>query len=329
MTLRADIEVTLGRLDLAVAVDVGVGEVVAVVGPNGAGKTTLLRAIAGLVPLRRGHVDVGGDIGMVFQGAPLFPHLSAIENVAFGPRAQGRSRADAAEVARTWLQRVGAEELAHLRPDALSGGQAQRVAIARAMAVEPALLLLDEPFAALDAGARVELRRCIRSLDVARLLVTHDVTDALALADRIVVLEDGRVVQEGPVDAVAAAPRSAYAADLVGVNRLTGHATGGIVTLDGGAMVVSSDEAAGPVTVIVHPRAIALHKAHPEGSPRNVFDLTVAAVDPEGGRVRVALTGEVPLVAEVTAAALAELGLGAGDRVWASVKATEVALYPA
>ena len=319
MTLHADVEVGLGRLDLVATVDVAAGEVVAVVGPNGAGKTTLLKAIAGLVPLRRGRVDIGGDVGMVFQGAPLFPHLSALDNVAFGPRARGGSRGEARQVATMWLERVGAADLAHLRPAALSGGQAQRVAIARAMAIVPTLLLLDEPFAALDAAARVDLRRCIRQLDVARLLVTHDVTDALALADRIVVLEGGRVVQDGAVDAVAAAPRSAYAADLVGVNRLNGHAAGGTVSLGNGATIVGTGEASGPVTVIVHPRAIALHKGHPEGSARNVFDLTVAAVDPEGDRARVALVGDVPLVAEVTAAALAELGLGPGDRVWASV----------
>ncbi len=191
------------------------GEVLVVIGPNGAGKSTLLRAIAGLEP---GGVLVGEEdwtdlevprrrVGYVFQDQSLFPHLSALDNVAFGPRARGRSRADAERAARTWLERFGIGDLADRKPRELSGGQAQRVAIARALATDPDVLLLDEPFSGLDVSVqmalRIELGQHLRDFAGIALLVTHDAIDALTLADRVLVLDEGRVAQVGPPAEVA------------------------------------------------------------------------------------------------------------------------------
>jgi molybdate transport system ATP-binding protein len=235
--LDASVRVRLGTLDLQVDVRVGDGEVVAVVGPNGAGKTTLMRGIAGLQPLDAGRVTVDGrvlddpatgewvepaerNLGVVFQDHLLFPRLSALDNVAFGLRARGMAKAEARARAGEWLDRVGLAAAAGARPTALSGGQSQRVALARALAVEPRVLLLDEPLAALDVQARAyvrdELSRHLATFPGARLLVTHDLADAVALADRLVVLEAGRVTQAGTAGDLAAAPASAYVADLVG-----------------------------------------------------------------------------------------------------------------
>jgi molybdate transport system ATP-binding protein len=350
MSLQAGVELRLGRLDLAVEVAVGTGELVVLLGPNGAGKTTLLRALAGLVPLDRGRVVLDGEvledtaagtwvpterrpIGFVFQDYLLFPHLSALENVAFGLRARGLARAEARRRAAAWLDRVGLAGHAGARPRALSGGQAQRVALARAMVGEPRLLLLDEPLAALDATTRTvlrrELRRHLASFDGTRLLVTHDPLEAIALADRLVVLEGGRVTQTGTPDQVSARPRSRYVAELVGVNLYRGRADGRSVRLVGGGTVVAADINHGEVFVAVHPHAVALHRRAPEGTPRNVIGGTAEGLDVVGDRVRVRVAGPVPIIAEVTPAAAGELNLAGGGPVWASVKATEITVYPA
>jgi molybdate transport system ATP-binding protein len=279
-------------------------------------------------PLQRTYVPPERrSIGVVFQDYLLFPHLNARDNVAFGLRANGMGRADARRRADEWLARLGLAGRGADKPSKLSGGQAQRVALARALAPEPKLLLLDEPLAALDVGGR-ELRTALSDFRGARVLVTHELLDAVALAERIVVLENGRVAQEGPIDEVSARPRSRYVADLVGINLLRGRARGRQVTLDSGGVVVAADDAAGDVYVTVHPHAVALHRRHPEGSPRNVWQGTVAGTDLLGDRVRVHLRGAVPLVAEVTPAAVAELDLHDGVEVWASVKATELEVYP-
>lgn len=348
--LEAHVGVRLGGLDLDVELAVDDGEVVAVLGPNGAGKTTLLRALAGLLAIDQGRVVLDGRVlddadagtfvapehravGYVFQDHLLFPHLTALENVAFGLRARGVGRVAARVTARHWLERVGLGTSAGERPRRLSGGQAQRVALARALAVEPRLLLLDEPLAALDAATRAEVRRDLRhhlaGLGGARLLVTHDPVDALLLADRLVIVEAGRVTQQGTGPEVSARPRSSYVADLVGLNLLAGTADGDVVRLRAGGALVATAAARcpGEVHLAVRPRSIALHRSRPEGTPRNVWEAVVADVDVEADRVRVRLAGAVPVVAEITPAALAELGAVPGDRLWASVKAVDIDAY--
>jgi len=350
VSLQADLGLALGELDLEVELGVATGELVVLLGPNGAGKTTLLRALAGLVPLARGRVTLDGTvlddvaagghvpterrpIGFVFQDYLLFPHLTALENVAFGLRARGLPRAEARRRAAGWLERVGLAGHAGARPRALSGGQAQRVALARAMAGDPRLLLLDEPLAALDAATRTEVRRDLRrhlaSFDGTRLLVTHDPLEAIALADRLVVLEGGRVTQTGTPAEVSARPRSAYVAELVGINLYRGRADGAAIDLEGGGRLVAADGHRGQVFAAVHPRAVALHRRPPEGTPRNVLAGTADTLEAVGDRVRVRVAGTVPLVAEVTPAAAGELRLADGGPVWATVKATEVTVYPA
>jgi len=349
MSLDARVCCTLGALHLDVELETAGGETIAILGPNGAGKTTLFRCLAGLLAIDEGQIRLDDRIlddpearvfvpanqrpmGVVFQDYLLFPSLTAIENVAFGLRARGVARAEARQRALTWLTRVGLDDHAHLRPPALSGGQAQRVALARALAVEPRVLLLDEPLAALDVGAKSEVRRDLRrhlsTFEGARLLVTHDPVDAYALADRVVIVESGRVVQSGTLSEVTARPRSRYVADLVGLNLLSGTAEGGTISTDSGGRLVSADTLDGPVFAVIAPHSVALYPALPEGSPRNVWAVTVADVDRLADRVRVSLAGEVSLVAEVTPAAIEHLGLRPGVRIWASVKATEVSLYP-
>jgi molybdate transport system ATP-binding protein len=350
VSLEARVELRLGRLELAAELAVATGELVVLLGPNGAGKTTLLRALAGLVPLRRGRVVLDGmvlddvaagqhvaterrPIGFVFQDYLLFPHLSALENVAFALRARGMARAEARRRAAAWLERVGLAAQAGSRPRALSGGQAQRVALARAMVTDPRLLLLDEPLAALDAATRTVLRRDLRrrlaSFDGTRLLVTHDPLEAIALADRLVVLEGGRITQTGTPGQVSRHPRSRYVAELVGMNLFRGRAAGAAVELDGGGRLVVAGDHHGEVFAAVHPHAVALHRRAPEGTPRNVWAGTADTLEVVGDRVRVRVAGAVPIVAEVTPAAAGELRLADGGPVWATVKATEVTVYPA
>jgi molybdate transport system ATP-binding protein len=350
VSLEARVIAHVGGLRVDAAFDAEPGRTVVLLGPNGAGKTTLLRVLAGLHALDAGRVVVDGQalddpaagtwvpterrpIAVVFQDHALFPHLTALENVAFGLRARGVRRADARRRARAWLEHVGVARHAGARPRSLSGGEAQRVAVARALVVEPRVLLLDEPLAALDASARIETRRELRhhlgAHDGARVVVTHDPVDAMTLANRVVVLEEGRVVQAGTITELREHPRSRYVADLVGVNLYRGVATGGRIKLAGGGELVVAGDADGEVFAVVHPRAVALHRRPPEGTPRNVLAGAVAHLDVEGDRVRVIVAGPVPVTAEVTPSAVAELGLAAGDPVWASVKATELTVYPA
>ncbi|GAA1917995.1 ABC transporter ATP-binding protein [Nocardioides lentus] len=313
-----------GRLDAEL--DADPGSVVAVIGPNGAGKTTLLTALAGVVAAE-GHVEVDGRswtdpvvgvrerrVGWVVQGQALFPHLSARDNVAFGLRARGVRRAEAADRAQAWLDRLGVGELADRRPTRLSGGQAQRVTIARALVTEPRLLLLDEPFSGLDVGVaaalRIELARHLASYDGVTLMVTHDALDALTLADRVVVLEDGRVAQQGTPGDVAARPRTDHVARLVGLNVLRDDA-GGFTAFR-------------PQDVVVSP-------TEPDGSARLRWAGRVAGLTPHGDAVRVQVDTRagagVDLLADVTPAASAQLGLSPGAEVWVSVKATATRTY--
>ncbi|MFE7462534.1 ABC transporter ATP-binding protein [Streptomyces sp. NPDC057499] len=342
--LDARLVVDRGAFRLDVALGVAPGEVVALLGPNGAGKTTALRALAGLTPLSGGHLRLDGTaldrtppesrpVGVVFQDYLLFPHLTALDNVAFGPRCQGvpkaRARAEAAE----WLDRLGLADHAGVRPRRLSGGQAQRVALARALATRPRLLLLDEPLAALDARTRLEvrgqLRRHLAEFEAVAVLVTHDPLDAMVLADRLVVVERGEVVQQGSPADIARRPRTDYIAQLVGLNLYRGRADGHAVRLAGGPTVTTTEALSGEVFVAFPPSAVTLHGSRPTGSSaRNVWRCEVTGLETHGDRIRAALTGELPLAADLTTVAAAELELRPGAEVWATVKAAQTHAYP-
>ena len=323
---------------------------VAILGPNGAGKSTVLRALAGLLPIERGRIAIDEivvdepstrtflppdrrPIGVVFQSYLLFANMSAIENVAFGLRASGIGKAEARQRATAWLERVGLGEHAGSRPGALSGGQAQRVALARALATDPRLLLLDEPLAALDAGTRAEVRRDLRrhlqSFDGMRIMVTHDPVDAYALADRIAVMDAGRIIQLGSIADVTTHPRSRYVASLIGTNLVAGDILDNVLTTAAGARVALADATPGPAFALIRPQAISLQRAAiASTSIQNVWPGTITDIDRLGDRVRVHVEGPLPLTAEITAAALEQLGLRPGDVVHAAAKATDIESYP-
>ena len=350
MSIDAQIRTQRGSLRLDLDIEIAAGELVAVLGPNGAGKSTLLRCLAGLTPLESGFVRFDGipvdepaqgilvapehrPIGMLFQDYLLFAHMSVLSNVAYGPRSRGVPKRDAERRAMAVLERVDLVAQAGRRPGELSGGQAQRVALARALATEPRVLLLDEPLAALDAATRVAVRRDLRShlddFDGMAVLVTHDPIDAYALADRVAVVEDGRLTQTGSILDVAARPRSRYVAELVGTNLLAGTVSGTEFTTTAGAVLHVADAPSGPCLAVVHPHSITLGLQPPAGSSvRNCWPGTVTELDPLGHRARVTIAGPVPLVAEVTLAACAELGLRPGVEVHASVKATDISVSP-
>jgi molybdate transport system ATP-binding protein len=335
--------VARGAFELDVALAAAPGEVVAVLGPNGSGKSTLLRAIAGLEPLTSGTVTVDGvvldgppesrPIGMVFQDYLLFAHMSVLDNVAFGLRARGRPRAEAHRHAQAALDRVGLGDRGSARPADLSGGQAQRVALARAMVTEPRVMLLDEPLAALDAATRRSVRRDLRA-DLAgfagmTVLVTHDPVDAYALADRVAVLDDGRVVQHGTIAEVTAHPRSRFVAALVGTNLVAGMCDGSSLVTPDGASVAVLSEVRGPALATIRPQAVALSRGVQHTSARNTWPGVVDDVDRLSDRARVGVAGPVHLTAEITLAALDAMALRPGDAVFASVKATDIEVYPA
>ena len=350
VSLSAQVRVELDGFTLDVTLDLPAGQTVAVIGPNGSGKTTLLRTLAGLRGLTAGRIELDGrllddggttylpperrPVGVVFQDHLLFPYLSALDNVAFGLRAHGLRRAEARERAQAWLDRVGLGDRALARPAELSGGEAQRVALARALATDPELLLLDEPLSALDATTRNEVRRDLRrhlsTYPGVQLLVTHDPVDAAVLADHVIVLDAGRIVQSGSPAEITARPRTPWVAELAGTNLFTGPLAGGVIDLGGGRALVAADQrAAGPVFALVHPRAVSLSLEQPAGSARNTWPGTVTAVEPLGDRVRVRVEGPPVVTAEVTLAALRDLALVEGSPVWVAIKATEVDVYPA
>lgn len=346
--LDADVGCARGDFRVDVALTVQAGKLTALVGPNGSGKSTVLRALAGLLPLDRGHVSIEGSvlsdaarglhvaaerrpIGMVFQDRLLFPTLTARDNVAFGPRAHGMSKADARAVADLVLTGMGLTHRAAARPAQLSGGQAQQVAIARALAVAPRLLLLDEPFAALDVSVRgtvrAQLRQQLSGFTGGTLLVTHDPLDALVLADNVVVIEAGQVVQAGPPAELARRPRTEYVARLAGLNLLRGTARGTTV-LVGATQVGIAAAYDGEVLLAIRPTTIAVHLTRPEGSPRNIWPAVITSVELYGGQVRLGTKGALELMVDVTTEAAAQLRLAPGLAVWLSVKASEVSAYP-
>ncbi|MGJ9413007.1 sulfate/molybdate ABC transporter ATP-binding protein [Aeromicrobium sp. CF4.19] len=349
--MSAGLEVHVRSLerDVDLTVRVPAGETLAVMGPNGAGKSTLLSAVAGTLRPDETTVRLDGrlladtssgtwvpphrrGVALLAQDPLLFPHLDARDNVAFGPRSTGASRAASRSAAEHWLTAAGVPELAHRKPAALSGGQAQRVAVARALATEPRLLLLDEPMAALDVTVAPTLRRLLREVLVERttVLVTHDVLDALALADRVVVVQDGRVAEAGPTHEVLSRPRSTFGAQVAGLDLVRGVVRDGRVQTEAGHVlsgVVQEPLAEGAEAVAVFsPSAVAVHLDPPGGSPRNVLSAIVTHVEAQGDRVRVRTD---VIDADVTLAAAAELDLGPGRHVHLVVKATEVAVHPA
>ncbi|MDC2960743.1 ABC transporter ATP-binding protein [Streptomyces gilvifuscus] len=343
--LEAHLQVAHPHFRLDITLTAAPGDVVALLGPNGAGKTTALRALAGLTPLTDGHLRLDGTdltrtppenrpVGVVFQDYLLFPHLTALDNVAFGPRCQGASKAESRARATEWLTRMGLADHMTARPRRLSGGQAQRVALARALATNPRLLLLDEPLAALDARTRLdvraELRRHLAEFEAVAVLVTHDPLDAMVLADRLVVVEHGEVVQEGSPSDIARHPRTDYIARLVGLNLYKGRADGHTVRLDSGPTITTTEMLSGPVFVAFPPSAVTLFRDPPTGSSaRNHWRCEVAGLETHGDQIRADLTGELPLAADLTTVAAAELDLHPGSVVWATVKATQTHAYPA
>ncbi len=319
-SLEIDLRVP-GRLALAFSAEPG--DVVAVIGPNGAGKTTLVAALAGLVRAEGYALLDGRDllslrppdrrVGLVFQDQVLFPHLSALENVAFGPRARGIDRRAALGTAQGWLERLGIGDLGARKPGELSGGQAQRVAIARALATDPGLLLLDEPMSGLDVGVatalRLELASHLAAYDGITLLVTHDPVDALTVANKVLVIDQGRGLQYGTPDEVAHQPATGHVARLVGLN----------VLREPGRWRAFS------------PNAVTVDLDEPRGSARNRWHGRVMSSTPYGGVIRLLVrdVDELDLMADVTPGAAAELALAPGREVWLSVKETSVRSYPA
>ena len=330
----------------------------AIVGHNGAGKSTLAQVIAGTLRLDEGSARIGErvvddaetfvparrrGVAMVSQAPRIFTHMSVLANVAFPLRVRGVGRAQARATATDQLRAVGIADLAHRRASDLSGGQAARVAIARALAFRPDVLILDEPTAALDVEATAQvsavLRERLSQSGITTLLVSHDIAEVLALASRMIVMGDGRVVEEGEPARILASPSSVFAARLAGLNIVTGEAIGGPgmvgVRVGEGALWAACDsvapgEESARVALTFPPEAVALSREEAHASPRSVLPGVVAGIDVDGSlvSVRVALAEGVSVSARVTASAWSELGLGVGDRLWASVKATQVRAIP-
>jgi molybdate transport system ATP-binding protein len=351
MTLDAHLVKRLGSLDLDIRLTLADGDRVALLGPNGSGKSTVLRCLAGLVELDDGQIVAGGEtfdcpltgtfveadrrqVGLVFQDYALFAHLDVVDNVAFGLRARGIPKRAARSAALELLAATGLAGIADQAPSTLSGGQAQRVALARALATSPRLLLLDEPLAALDAESKVGVRRDLHArlqqFSGISIVVTHDPVDAFALADHVIVLAAGRIVQQGTLAELAARPANRYVAELLGVNLLQGTVTEGQFVVTGGLGISCADHslAAGPAVAVIRPQAVSLYAGEPGGSPRNAWHCRVREMDVQGGRVRVRLGGPLDLVAEVTTEAVSALDIRTGGDIWATVKATDVQLHP-
>lgn len=351
---------TVAARGLDVELTVPPGEVLAVLGPNGAGKSSTLHVIAGLLKPDTGVVRIGErtltdtsagiqvathdrKVGLLLQNPLLFPHLTVAANVAFGPRSRsGLGKKQAHDVARRWLDEVDAGDLADRNPTELSGGQAQRVAIARALAAEPDVLLVDEPLTGLDVAVatsvRGVLRRAVTATGRATILITHDLLDVLALADRVLVLEAGQVAEIGPVADVLTRPRSRFGARIAGVNLVRGiFADTGILQTPAGAhwYGLQRDELRRRqvAVAVFSPTAVSVYRDLPHGSPRNAVPVTVAELANVGGTVRVRGAeqddGSPGLAADITAEAAAELRLASGERVWFAVKTQEVALHAA
>lgn len=340
MSASLEVRAVIRKRDLDVTLSLRPGETVALLGPNGAGKSTVLAVIAGLLGADVGVVRLDGidmsrraphrrDVALLSQDPLLFPHLNVLANVAFAPRAAGRGRGEAHRIARDHLALLDMSAYASRRPRELSGGQAQRVAIARALAADPRVVLLDEPFAAIDAESRPQLRHDLREVLATRtaIVVTHDVLDALALATRVIVLEGGRVVEDGPTAEVLSRPRSAFAAGLAGFNIVPGTWTGSAVTTAAGEMYGTLEETLQvgcAAVMLARPSSVSVFLEPPHGSMRNHLAGPITVIEPLGDRVRVRIDASgIPFAADITPAAAAELELQVGGVVTLSVKATE------
>ncbi len=355
--LEIQVAKQLGSFTLEAELEIPDSSVIVLVGESGSGKTTLLRIVAGLLTPDRGRIALGAralddvsaglhvparerQVGYVPQDYALFPHLSVRENVGFGLRARGdRGRALRGRVERA-LERLGVAALAERWPHQLSGGQQQRVALARALVLEPEILLLDEPLAALDLptrrAVRGELRRLLGELSCVSVFVTHSPAEALAFGERIAVLESGRVSQQGPREELLLEPRTRYIADFLGTNlfraRVSRREESGLTCLaaEGGEILAAECDLGDEVFAVVDPRDVTISIERPTSSAQNVLRGPVEEIQPEpphGDRLRVSLATRPPLVAELTRAAAERLGLGAGTEVYASFKATGVRLF--
>lgn len=343
--LETTLEVSRNGFQLHVSLAIERGQTVALLGPNGAGKSTVVEAVAGLLPIDQGEVRLGDSVldapelgifeppeerrvGVVFQDYMLFPHLSVVDNVAFGLRSRGVGRAEARRRGSDWLSRVGLAGLEDRRPRDLSGGQAQRVALARALVIEPELLLLDEPLAAMDVEVRASLRRDLgrhlQGFRGPRLLITHEPTEAFLLADRVAVIEGGSITQTATPDDIRLRPRTSYAAGVADVNLIRGIASDGVVDTGDHLLHIADHDVSGPVLAVIRPASVSVHLARPEGSPRNSWRTTVEIVEQMGDRARLLTGSPLPLAVEITSESTTALHLAPGSKAWISIKATEI-----
>jgi len=356
--LRAWFRQALGDLVIEGALEALSGETLVLVGESGSGKTTALRVLAGLLLPQEGKIELDGEvyldtqhklfvppekrsIGYVAQDYALFPHLTAIENVAFGLRASGIADATARRRAGAMLERLDIVELCGRRPSKISGGQRQRVALARALVMEPRLLLLDEPLAALDLttrrGVRTELAKLLAALPCITVYVTHSPAEALVFGDLVAVMESGVVRQMGTRDDLLRHPRSAYVAEFLGLNLFTGrvkaHTEDGlvIVGVEGGDLyLVQPADVGETIHVVVDPREVVVSTDPPLGSARNVFVGPVEELVPEppaGERLRVSIGSKPPMVAEITRGSALIMKLAPGRIAYASFKATGARVF--
>jgi putative spermidine/putrescine transport system ATP-binding protein len=324
---------SLHALD-GMSLDVAAGELVVLLGPSGCGKTTALRVLAGLEDMDSGAVIVAGrdisgtptnkrQMGMVFQAYSLFPHLTALENVAFGLRLRGRNSVDRNRVSGEYLELVGLSDKAGTYPHELSGGQQQRVALARALAIAPQVLLLDEPLSALDAKVRLQLRDEIRriqlELGTTTLFVTHDQEEALAVADRVGVMRAGRLEQIDAPEAIYSRPRTAFVAEFIGLtNRLPGLVSGDVATVLGSSIpLLPGSVTAGPATVLIRPESMHLTATNGAGSAVNGATVVATSFLGSHGRVQARLADGTVLLAQVPTSTAAQLSVD--DQVLATI----------
>lgn len=342
------VQAAVASRDVELDVVLEAGLCTAILGPNGAGKSTLLELISGTLRPSSGAVRIGESvvasnqgfvptqhrgIGLLSQNPLLFPHLTALENVAFGPRSRGMGRAAAHKRARAQLQQLDCANLADQNAAKVSGGQAQRIGLARALATDPALLLLDEPLAALDAVTAPQMREVLRENLTGRTtaLVTHDLLDVLVLAQRVVVLNAGRVVAAGPTAEIFARPRDEFLAQFLGVNVLAGQKRGASLQLAPGVAVQGMSQ--GPENAVqgwasFPATAVTLHRVDPGGSARNLLQGVVRGIEPRGpvARVLCEVAGQ-QIAADVMGQSVAQLGIAVGEAVMLAIKATAVAIY--